>query len=492
MVWPALVTLPRKVGLLIGAHNCVDTIAIAVHCAKSQTHKPARILIVDDGSYDGTRTAVKGMTGVEYLAIDEGEGLRACFAKRRGFAELSKDCQYLVAIDADGDYVPPDYIERLLSAIESDCRAAVAYPRVQQFGEQTALIDRAWDPEWLSRDNYMPSTSLIRADALAQVGGWPIVDVRAHDDWACWRRLQALGWRGVQGNTVYYWRRHKGSCSYRHRGRDAAKDPTLEAGGKWSWSQTVDRRNLVTVACPFSGRLDTLEALATAIAGQTYPRESLAVLLYDNSHDAHFNRELRNVAYQLTGYADVRLVRDDTPCVEGLSNREVADAPVDAAGKRPHAAQIMHRVAGAWNRIGQLASTDLVWCLEDDVIPPEDALERLLSSMAPDVAAVSGAYRSRYTENYVAWDWASLDPLRMTHLPRIKGHVQPIGGCGMGCVLVRRQELTAAPARSAGDGRLACDWYDPNFWAGVAHRHQVDRQHRVLIDWDVLCEHRDE
>ena len=101
--------------------------------------------------------------------------------------------------------------------------------------------------------------------------------------------------------------------------------------------------------------------------------------------------------------------------------------------------------------------------------------------MSPMVDAVTASYRSRVVPNAcVAWNYENRPPYRVLHLKQRTG-VEQIGGCGFGCVLVRREVFQAGPARSAGEAI----GFDCNFWLNLQRKHG-----KLLIDWDVQCEHR--
>lgn len=474
MNYPAFRTLDRRVGVVIATRNRAHYLPAALHSVLAQTHPAYRVIVVDDGSTDGTRQVVAQFPKVEYVRIKSGEG---CAIPRNvgskmlaidplGSHSIDTTTPYILAID-DDDYVPPDYIAKLLDAIETDCRAAVAYPRVQQFGSRTGVIDQEYDPALFGRSNFVPNTSLVRTDALRQIGWWP--EGRGFEDWSAWRRMVAHGWQMVQADTVYFWRRHAESVT----GRAAVHHER-------EWVKTIDTSfNFVTIAAPLSGRHWCLEPFLRSLEAQTFPHENAAVLFLDSSDDPTFAAKLK--AWLATcDYGETRYVRYDQGKLGGMNGAAIADAPLQA-GRRQHGDDVNHRVAALWNRIGQLATTDLLWCLEDDTIPPAYALERLASRFAPTTDAVAGCYPGR-GHPWCVWEHESLDPLRVRVLHRTAG-LQTIGGCGLGCVLMRRSVLTDGPARSAGTG-AGHQWYDWNLWADVARRGGS-----VFVDWDVLCDH---
>jgi GT2 family glycosyltransferase len=475
--WYARATLPRRVGVVIPTRNRADLLPHMLGSLMVQTHRPERTLVVDDGGGDHTAEVVGRYPGVEYLRAAVGDGSSGNPARNAGLRELV-DLPYLCFLD-DDDMIPPYFLQSLLETIETDCRAAAAYPRMYFCGGLHLVWSRPWDPAALGRTNISGVPALLRTDALLQVGGWPVFrpgddGTVPHDDWSLWRRLRDHGWRMVPAPVDYFYRRHPGGvCESKARANHTAE-----------WKRTVDPTNLVTAAVPWSGRLRLLDEVLGAIASQTFPAEHLHLLFYDNSGSDECGRRLRGwIAERGGGYAGQAYVRDPRPAVAGRTAVEVADAPLDdrGLGRRRYGRMLNDRVGALWNRIGQLVNTDLVWCLEDDVVPPADALERLLDRMNARVDGVTACYRSRVVPGRcVAWRYTDLETGALVHLPRGRG-VERIGGCGMGCVLVRRDVFRAGPARSAGEAV----GYDCNIWLDVARREGT-----LLIDWDLSCEHR--
>lgn len=472
MSWPQLVTLPRRVGVLVATRNRADYLPVALQCVLDQSHRAERIVVVDDGSSDNTAEVVAryGKYGVEYYYVDLGRGREAGPAKRWGFEKLY-DLPYVCAID-DDDYADLDYLEKLLDCMESDCRVGAAYPRLHQFGERSGLMVREYEADILSRTNVAPSTSLIRVDALKQIGGWPVLTHREHDDWAAWRRMRALGWRLKLADTIYHWRRHADSQTFRHRG---AETPEGGASHNVHWCHTVDKQDLVTIAVPFCGRHQVLSRFVDAIERQSFPLGYLHFLAYDNSGCPSFGRRLKQWL-ATAGFASYTYVSDPTRADPNQGNTQTADGD-----RLTHADAVNHRCAANWARISRMVHTDLVWCLEDDVIPPPECLTRLLRAFRPEVDAVAALYAGRHSD-WVAREFTSLDPLAIRDF-HPAGGVEPAGAVGMGCVVVRQQVLQSTPMRSAGEG-AGHRWFDWNFWADVSRQ-----GYRVKIDGDVVCEH---
>jgi len=127
-----------------------------------------------------------------------------------------------------------------------------------------------------------------------------------------------------------------------------------------------------------------------------------------------------------------------------------------------------------YNRVRTELRTEFALIVEDDILPPNDAIDRLLHAMERDVAAVTGAYRSRYQAGYVAWDRSC----RVLTEPR--DGLQVVGGTGFGCVLVRSSVFRQTVLHHGGKNGD----FDPNFFEDIAAGGWVAK-----IDWRVRCDH---
>jgi glycosyltransferase involved in cell wall biosynthesis len=111
-----------KVSVVIPVFNERDTVAeILARVRRALEGREFEIVVVDDGSVDGTRDVLRGIGGIRLIehAANQGKGA----ALRTGFATVSGDV--VIVQDADLEYDPRDY-PKLLEPIE-DGRADVVF-----------------------------------------------------------------------------------------------------------------------------------------------------------------------------------------------------------------------------------------------------------------------------------------------------------------------------------------------------------------------------
>lgn len=188
-----------RVSVVTPAYNCQATLEAAVASVRAQTMPDWEMLIVDDGSTDGTAALARRLAAedarIKPLLGAANAGPAA--ARNRGIEAAEGAC--VAFLDADDTWMP-DKLERQLAALES-AGADVCYCGYGFMDEN----GRACRPPYrvppvidykgmLVRNVFSCTTVLIRRQAL---GARRFDGSFAHEDYALWLRLMRDGCTAV-------------------------------------------------------------------------------------------------------------------------------------------------------------------------------------------------------------------------------------------------------------------------------------------------------
>lgn len=188
-------------------------VAKAVESALGQIDADTHVVVVDDGSTDGTTPAAcDGCAGDRVTVIHQpNTGLPG--ARNRGAREARGE--YLVFLDAD-DFVAPRFVAKLHRAIQAEAKGgrgedvshAYCQERLVGLGRGIWRVPD-WDPMLLMITNLHPVTTLVRRDRFEAVGGFDEAMTGGYEDWDLWLKFAERGWRGVRvREPLFVWRRH--------------------------------------------------------------------------------------------------------------------------------------------------------------------------------------------------------------------------------------------------------------------------------------------
>ena len=185
------------VSVVIPAYNRADSIAEAVTSVIDQTFKDLEIIVVDDGSTDGTRAAVERLTDnrIRYVRHDQNKGANAA---RNSGIRLAQG-QYVAFQDSD-DRWHPEKLARQIAACKSSAAKAAFCALNRHAGASRTKIpkDRYGIPSGLNdlkrqvlRGSFIScQTLVIDRELVLSVGGFDESLPRLQDWELCLRLSQ--------------------------------------------------------------------------------------------------------------------------------------------------------------------------------------------------------------------------------------------------------------------------------------------------------------
>jgi glycosyltransferase involved in cell wall biosynthesis len=203
------------VTVVIPAHQAARFLPTTLESIQQQTVVPEQVVVVDDGSTDGTADVARtfGVTVVQQRQSGPGA------ARNRGI-ELAQT-EFVAFLDAD-DWYAPDKIERsvaVLERLDAACVATDAWivrgDRIEGRKNQHRAVPAVLTTERLLQGSPIICSSVVaRAAAVRAVGAFDEhPDVIATEDFDLWLRMSQIEPIAYLHEPLTFYRVHAGSLS---------------------------------------------------------------------------------------------------------------------------------------------------------------------------------------------------------------------------------------------------------------------------------------
>lgn len=189
--------LPR-VSVVIPAFQAKDTIERALNSIADQTLAPGEVIVVDDGSDDGTLEVLEGVKSrwpLLNIKIFQQHHKGAGAARNRGVSESKHD--YVAFLDADDEWLP-EKLRLSMEAIKATQSALVSHDYIRREKDGEEIVVRSCSANYArSRDTYVnlyrkgyiaTSGVVAKREAILSAGGFDETLLTAQD-FALWLSL---------------------------------------------------------------------------------------------------------------------------------------------------------------------------------------------------------------------------------------------------------------------------------------------------------------
>ncbi len=201
--------------VVIPTYNRCDLLLECLDSVVAQRRQPEEVIVIDDGSTDGTSSALEQRKGISLLQLaNAGPGA----ARNRGATAATGD--YLVFLDSDDLWFPWS-LEVMSELVKKHDHPALLFARFQDFSRSEALKVESLTPTALAFEDYLSSAKhkffagagmmVVRREIFLAEGGFAEDRYNAEDHDLALRLGNAPGFVQITAPVIVGHRMHDGN-----------------------------------------------------------------------------------------------------------------------------------------------------------------------------------------------------------------------------------------------------------------------------------------
>lgn len=225
-----------RISVLMAARDAGRFFAPALDSVAAQTRPDWELILVDDGSVDGSRDAARSRAAADpritLIENDRSIGLAASLNR----AVEAASAPFFARMDAD-DLCAPDRFERQLAAFEADGALGIAGSNARRIDAEgrplgatdLPLVDADIRAQALFENPFVHPGVMMRASALHAAGAAYDESFDTTQDWALWADLLPHTRAANLAEPLIAHRQHGGATSSQKRARQRANSVRAQA-----------------------------------------------------------------------------------------------------------------------------------------------------------------------------------------------------------------------------------------------------------------------
>lgn len=268
-----------RVSVVIPCYNLADKLERAIDSCLQQTKQPDEIIVVDDGSTQGSVSEVVRPYGRQVKFIHQ-DNAGVAAARNRGIKEASSE--YICCLDAD-DSLSRDFVARTAQALDRDRSLGLAYTGMTVVSEHNRQLSDfpggSGNLQKLTKGNFIPCANLFRKKAWQRAGGYKNINP-SWEDYDLWLTIAEIGFgiKYVTQARLIYTQSQTGRTGEEQRGNHSK---LLRATVDGYHSRLYGDAGRVSFIIPCYNQWEYLYEAVESAWKQTYPH--LEVIVVDDA-----------------------------------------------------------------------------------------------------------------------------------------------------------------------------------------------------------------
>ena len=209
--------MPPRVSVLIPAYNALRFLPQTVASALAQTWDDFELLIVDDGSTDGTGAWVAQHPDARVRLLEQ-PNQGAATARNTGIAAARGE--YIAFLDAD-DLWEPSKLERQVACLDARPEVGLVHTAIRYIDEDSHEINQVlgtygdgdvWREVVVHNPVRCGSTPLVRRECFRQLGVFD-TELSFAEDWDMWIRIASSYHFATLNEPLTLYRQHSANMT---------------------------------------------------------------------------------------------------------------------------------------------------------------------------------------------------------------------------------------------------------------------------------------